>query len=203
MILWCTKHISFHCEGAEKCIFQALFTITNWNHVLKAFDCKRSTLWAWKQYLWYSTTISWLMVYVYFWKKVSAKEDWCTDKANIKPGQLNFCQLWVLTERILADVAKCEFSPLCSECTTYRFLVENLYIWTHCWKMLSKRVYPGLTWKGKICWLCPTYTQSGSSGLHRAFIQKQNVFTITGHWPVFNSRELAMMCEEMRYYVLS
>ena len=133
-------------------------------------------------------------------KKVSGKEDWCTDKANIKPGQLNF---WVLTERILADVAKCEFSPLCSECTMYRFLVENLYIWTHCWKMLSKRVYPGLTWKGKICWLCPTYTQSGSSGLHRAFIQKQNVFTITGHWPVFNSRELAMMCEEMRYYVLS
>ena len=29
MILWCTKHISFHCEGAEKCIFHALFMITN------------------------------------------------------------------------------------------------------------------------------------------------------------------------------
>ena len=34
MILWCTKHISFHCEGAEKCIFHALFMITNWNYVL-------------------------------------------------------------------------------------------------------------------------------------------------------------------------
>ena len=34
MILWCTKHISFHCEGAEKCILHALFMITNWNYVL-------------------------------------------------------------------------------------------------------------------------------------------------------------------------
>ena len=34
MILWCTKHISFHCEGAGKCIFHSLFMITNWNYVL-------------------------------------------------------------------------------------------------------------------------------------------------------------------------
>ena len=34
MILWCTKHISFHCEGAEKRIFHALFMISNLNYVL-------------------------------------------------------------------------------------------------------------------------------------------------------------------------
>ena len=34
MILWCKKHVSFHCEGPEKCIYHALFMITNWNYVL-------------------------------------------------------------------------------------------------------------------------------------------------------------------------
>ena len=29
MILWCTKHIPFHCEETEKCIFHAHFMITN------------------------------------------------------------------------------------------------------------------------------------------------------------------------------